>query len=109
MKKTFLTMATLATAATVALFLALPSSGQDGPPAGGPPGGGAPGGGAPGGRGGGGRGRGGRGGGGAPAVPAGPMARTPDGHPDFGGFWNLPERAGASGVEAVVFGAPPAP
>ena len=42
-------------------------------------GGGAPGQGAPGG------GRGGRGG--APAAPAGPVVRTPDGKPDFTGYW----------------------
>ena len=45
--------------------------------------GGAPGQGAPGG---GGRGGGGRGGG-APAAPAGPVVRTPDGKPDLTGYW----------------------
>src|SRR5262245_21471208 len=34
----------------------------------------------------GGPGRGGRGGG-APAAPAGPVVRTPDGKPDFTGYW----------------------
>jgi hypothetical protein len=38
-----------------------------------------------------GRGTGGPGGGrGAPAEPAGPMPRLPDGHPDMQGFWNPP-------------------
>src|SRR5580658_6830311 len=31
-----------------------------------------------------------RGGGRAPAPPAGPMPRLPDGHPDMQGFWNPP-------------------
>ena len=94
MKKTLLTMATLTGTAVVGLLLTLPVSGQNGPPAGAPPGG-------PGGGGGRAGGRGGRGGG-APAEPAGPMTRTPDGHPDFSGFWNLPDRAGASGIEAAA-------
>src|ERR1035438_2315537 len=29
-------------------------------------------------------------GGGAPAPPAGPIGRLPDGHPDMQGFWNPP-------------------
>jgi len=57
-------------------------------PQGGPGGGGAPGAGGPGGAGGG-RGAGGGGGrgGGAAAAPAGPVARTADGKPDFTGYW----------------------
>ncbi len=88
MKKKLMMLATVTTTAAVALFMALPGAGQDGPPAGGPPGGGR------------GAGRGGRGGGrgGAPQPPAGPMARTPDGHPDMSGFWNLPEPP-ATGIE----------
>src|SRR5580698_6087640 len=106
MKKTLLMGTTAATAAAFALFMTLPSAGQDGPPAG-APGGGAPGA-AKGGPGGGGaRGGGGRGGG--AAVPAGPMPRTPDGHPDMSGFWNLPERAGATGIEGPDPNAPAAP
>jgi hypothetical protein len=35
-------------------------------------------------------GKGGKGRGGAPAVPAGPMPRLPDGHPDMQGYWNGP-------------------
>jgi hypothetical protein len=82
-------LATVTTTAAVALFMTLPGAGQDGPPAGGPPGGrGAA------------KGGGGRGGGkgGAPQPPAGPMARTPDNHPDMSGFWNLPEPP-ATGIE----------
>lgn len=101
MKKTFLTTAMLSGVAALTLTLALPSRGQDGPPA--APQGGGPGGGGPG-RGGAGRGGargGGRGGrGGAPAQPAGPMAKLPDGHPDFSGFWNLPDPPG-TGVERI--------
>ena len=89
MKKTYLTTVTLTSAVAMALFLAASSFAQ-GPPAG-PQGG-------PGGGGGGRAGRGGRGG--APAQPAGPMPKGPDGHPDFSGFWNLPDPP-QSGVERV--------
>jgi len=89
MKKNFWILTTALTAASFAVFMAIPSSGQDGPPAQG----------APGGKGGGGKGGGGKGGGrGGAKEPAGPMARTPDGHPDMSGFWNLPEPP-ATGLE----------
>ncbi len=101
MKKTFLTMAAVTAAAAAALYLAPPSFAQDGPPQGGPPEGGR---GFGGGRAGGGRG--GRGGARGPVEPAGPMPKSPDGRPDFSGFWNLPERAGATGIEAAPPRAP---
>jgi hypothetical protein len=66
----------------VVLMLAQVLIGQEPAQGGGGAGGGAPGQ-APGG---GGPGRGGRGGG-APAAPAGPVVRTPDGKPDFTGYW----------------------
>src|SRR5580692_5125036 len=62
---------------TTVAFVA-PLAAQDGAPP--PPGAGA-------GRG---AGRGGGRGGGAPAPPAGPIGRLPDGHPDMQGFWNPP-------------------
>src|SRR5262245_28305128 len=68
---------TLVVGLAVVLMLAHVLVGQA--PAGGAPGQGAPGGG---GRGGAGGGR-----GGAPAAPAGPVVRTPDGKPDFTGYW----------------------
>jgi len=73
-------------------FLAqAPQGGAPGAAPGGPPQGGAPGGapaGAPGAGGGrGGAGAGGGRGGGAPAVPAGPIPRGPDGKPDMTGYW----------------------
>src|SRR5580658_9818017 len=61
-----------------------------------------------------------RGGGRAPAPPAGPMPRLPDGHPDMQGFWNPPAitdiepaqgrggRGGGGGGAARGGGAPPA-
>jgi len=70
-------------------FLAQAPQGAPGAAGGGPQGGapgGAPGGGRGGAGAGGGGGRGG-GGGGAPAVPAGPVVRGPDGKPDFTGYW----------------------
>ena len=54
--------------------------------------------------------RAGAGGRGAPAPPAGPMPRLPDGHPDMQGFWNppaitdiepAPARGGGAAVEAA--------
>ena len=78
---------------------------QGGAPAGAPggPQGGAPGGAPGGGRGGAGAGGGGGRGGGAPAVPAGPVVRGPDGKPDFTGYWTPPtttniNQGGARGV-----------
>lgn len=73
---------------TAAVMLAQNLAGQA-PPQGGAAPAGAPGQGAPGGggRGGGGAGGGRGGGGGAPAAPAGPVVRTPDGKPDFTGYW----------------------
>lgn len=64
---------------TTIAFVA-PVAAQDGAPA-------APAEGRGGGRG---AGRGGGRGGGAPAPPAGPIGRLPDGHPDMQGFWNPP-------------------
>ena len=87
MKKNLLLLTTVTAAAGLALFMALPGAGQDGPPAAG--------------RGAGkGGGRGAGKGGGAPQEAAGPMARTSDNHPDFSGFWNLPDPP-ASGIERV--------
>ena len=86
-------MVALTCVIAVAVFLApIPGIGQDGPPAAAKEGG-------KGGFGGGGKGK-------APAPPAGPMPRTPDGHPDFTGYWNgpaitdinAPGRGGAPGT-----------
>src|SRR4051812_27352185 len=58
------------------------------------------------------------GGRGAPAVPAGPMPRLPDGHPNMQGFWTPPAitdiepaagRGGARGGGRAPAPAPPAP
>jgi hypothetical protein len=91
----------LTVAASTVAFV-LPLAGQDAPAA------------PQGGRGGGGRGA----GRGAPAVPAGPMPRLPDGHPDFQGFWTPPAitdiepaqgRGGRGGGGAARGGGAPAP
>src|SRR5215472_10006803 len=81
MKRNVLLGFALAVGTSVALLTPIPSSGQDGAP---------PQDGKAGGKGGG-KGGFGRGGGkGAPAPPAGPMPRLPDGHPDMQGFWTPP-------------------
>ena len=67
----------LAAGTAIALLTPIPGAGQDGAP---------PQDGKAGGKGGFGRG----GGKGAPAPPAGPMPRLPDGHPDMQGFWTPP-------------------
>jgi len=98
-KECFAGMIAASAAAAVFWISAAPRmEGQDAPPApqASPQNGpqeGAPKGGGPGG----GKGRGGRGGNKAPAVPAGPVRRLPNGKPDIQGYWN----AGGGGLFSI--------